>query len=105
MAKKFAVTIKRTVTTVIEVEATTANEARAWVENYGVVEAAVDMATDDTMTARIQSVRKSVTPDAGEPAENDGEYDDETEYRPLTGQAAIEAAWDHARDHRKNWVE
>lgn len=42
-----------------------------------------------------------------EPPEEDGEYeyDDENEYRPLTGQAAIEAAWDHARDHRKNWVE
>lgn len=36
--------------------------------------------------------------------EEDGEYDDETEYSPLTGQNAIEAGWDHARDDRKNWV-
>jgi len=58
MAKDFAVTIKRIVTTVIVVPAKTAEEARSWVENYGIVEAAVDMATDDTMTACIQSVRK-----------------------------------------------
>lgn len=57
MAKKFAVTIVRTITTVVEIEADSAAEARAAVLDYGVVEAAMDMATQDDTTARIKSVR------------------------------------------------
>jgi hypothetical protein len=53
---KFIVTVQRTYTTEIVVDADTAVAARKQIEEYGVVEAASDMASDDTCAAKIKSV-------------------------------------------------
>jgi len=54
----FIVTVTRTITAHIPVEASTAAEARRKIDDYGADIAAVDMATDDEVTARIVRVRK-----------------------------------------------
>lgn len=55
----FTITIRRVITTKVTVDAPTAKAARTQIESYGVSEAAVDMARDDEVTAKIVSVSKS----------------------------------------------
>jgi hypothetical protein len=53
---KFKVTIVRTITTRVFIDALTAAEARKKVEDYGVIESAMDMSDNDEVVARISSV-------------------------------------------------
>lgn len=53
---KFKVTIVRTITTHAFIEAPTAKDARKKVEDYGVIESAMDMSDNDEVSARIKSV-------------------------------------------------
>jgi ketosteroid isomerase-like protein len=58
MSRKFIVTVQRTITTEIFVDAVSAKDARWQVDNYGPDLAAVDMASQDiSTTAKIKSVR------------------------------------------------
>lgn len=57
---KFTVTLVRTVTTVIEVEAASAQATRAEIENYGPLEAARDYTNQDASdVSRVKSVKRS----------------------------------------------
>jgi len=56
---KFLVTIQTIVTTEIEIRAESASKARELIEEYGIGEAAMDMATSDVKSERIKSIRKS----------------------------------------------
>lgn len=53
---KFKVTIVRTITTSVFIEAESAASARKAIEDYGVVQSALDMGDRDEVSARIFSV-------------------------------------------------
>jgi hypothetical protein len=56
---KFHVTLARSITTVIEVEAKTSEDARQQIKKYGIVEAISDFQPlAETMTSRIMKVEK-----------------------------------------------
>ena len=57
---RFKVTITKTITTEIYMDALNAADARKEIEDYGVDVAAVDMASDDvSVVSRIKSVAKA----------------------------------------------
>lgn len=53
---KYKITIVRTITTNVFTEADSAPAARKAIEDYGVIESAVDMSNNDDVSARIVSV-------------------------------------------------
>lgn len=56
---KFTITIRKVVLTEVTVDAVSAKAARKQIEDYGVVEAASDMASSDEVTATIKSVKRA----------------------------------------------
>lgn len=53
---KYKVTIVRTITTNVFIEAESSSAARKSVEDYGIIESALDMSDADEISARIVSI-------------------------------------------------
>lgn len=61
MSTKFIVTIVRTITTEVSVDALNIHEALQYVHEYGVDLCAVDMGTQDAVETKIKCVRLGLT--------------------------------------------